>query len=178
MFGSNSIHRVNIERDNMELSSSHVKCLGYLGQVDELAAAHRRYNAESTALQEGRVLLGVLSGEAPAMLDAAVRCARAAAAEAAQEFIHSACRHLYFQRAEAQLLLRKLLFCAAELQSRHHTVATSLLNESLSSNIFEDFNCSACQKSWSWITLCSPTMQLCRSDWNNFYFMEEMCATF
>ncbi|CAL8467867.1 g7405 [Coccomyxa elongata] len=86
-------------------------------QVDELAAAHRRYNAESTALQEGRVLLGVLSGEAPAMVDAAVRCARAAAAETAQEFIHSACRHLYFQRAEAQLLLRKLLFCAAELQS-------------------------------------------------------------
>ncbi|BDA42462.1 hypothetical protein COCOBI_03-3520 [Coccomyxa sp. Obi] len=86
-------------------------------QVDELAAAHRRYNAESTALQEGRVLLGVLSGEAPAMLDAAVCSARATAAEAAQEFIHSACRHLYFQRAEAQLLLRKLLFCAAELQS-------------------------------------------------------------
>ncbi len=90
---------------------------GCMGQVDELAAEHRRHNAESTALQEGRALLGVLSGEAPGMLAAAVRSARATAIEAAQEFIHSACRHLYFQRAEAQLLLRKLLFCAAELQS-------------------------------------------------------------
>jgi hypothetical protein len=86
-------------------------------QVDELAAEHRRHNAESAALQESRALLGVLSGEAPGTLAAAVRSARAAAHEAAQEFIHSACRHLYFQRAEAQLLLRKLLFCAAELQS-------------------------------------------------------------
>ena len=86
-------------------------------QVDELAAAHRRHVAESRALQEGRALLAELSAEAPNVAAEARAAAAATAAEAAQEFIHSACRHLYFQRAEAQLLLRKLLFCAAELHS-------------------------------------------------------------
>lgn len=81
-------------------------------------------------------MLGLLAGETPAALAAAMRSAQASAHEAAQEFIHSACRHLYFQRAEAQLLLRKLLFCAAELQS---ALAVSCL----------DFSCLAAQHALS-----------------------------
>ena len=88
-------------------------------QVDELAAAHRRHVAEARALQEGRALLGELAAAAPDLAASARASAAATACEAAQEFVHSACRHLYFQRAELQLLLRKLLFCAAELSSKH-----------------------------------------------------------
>ena len=87
------------------------------GQVDELAAAHRQHVAEARALQEGRALLGELAAAAPDLAAAEHAGAAALAGEAAQEYVHSACRHLYFQRAEAQLLLRKLLFCAAELHS-------------------------------------------------------------
>ena len=86
-------------------------------QVDELAAAHRQHVAEARALQEGRALLGDLAAAAPDLAASERAGAAALAGEAAQELVHSACRHLYFQRAEAQLLLRKLLFCAAELHS-------------------------------------------------------------
>jgi hypothetical protein len=34
---------------------------------------------------------------------------------AAEEHSHAATRHLYFQRAQLQLLLRQLIFCASEL---------------------------------------------------------------
>lgn len=85
-------------------------------QVDELAAAHKRHNAESEALQESRSLVTSLTEQASAQAAKAVEAARTSTAETVQEFIYSACRHLYFQRAELQLLLRKLLFCAAELQ--------------------------------------------------------------
>ena len=85
--------------------------------MDELAAAHRRHMAESAMLQEGRALLSVLSSQAPQVAAKQAQAAKACAEEAAQEFVFSACRHLYFQRAELQLLLRRLLFCAAELSS-------------------------------------------------------------
>ena len=86
-------------------------------QVDELSAAQRRHNAESATLQEGRVLLTAVSTQAPQVAAKQAGAAQVAAEEAKQEFVHSACRHLYFQRAELQLLLRRLLFCAAELSS-------------------------------------------------------------
>ena len=35
--------------------------------------------------------------------------------EVAQEYSHAAARHLYFRRAQLQLLLRQLNFCASEL---------------------------------------------------------------
>lgn len=88
-------------------------------QVDELAATHRRHNAESATLQEARALLAALSSQAPQVAVKQAQAAQASAEEAAQEFVYSACRHLYFQRAELQLLLRRLLFCAAELSSKH-----------------------------------------------------------
>lgn len=84
--------------------------------MDELAAAHRRHNAESEALQESRSLVTSLSEQAATEAAKAVEAARASTVETVQEFIFSACRHLYFQRAELQLLLHKLAFCAAELQ--------------------------------------------------------------
>ena len=86
-------------------------------QVDELSAAQRRHKAESATLQEGRVLLTAVSTQAPQVAAKQAGAAQGAAEEAKQEFVHSACRHLYFQRAELQLLLRRLLFCAAELSS-------------------------------------------------------------
>lgn len=43
------------------------------------------------------------------------RVAAKAVIGAAQDFTHAATRHLYFQRAQLQLLLRQLTFCAAEL---------------------------------------------------------------
>jgi len=88
-------------------------------QVDEMAAAHRRHSAESATLQEGRALLAALSSQAPRVAAKQAQAAKASAEEAAQEFVYSACRHLYFQRAELQLLLRRLLFCATELSSMH-----------------------------------------------------------
>ena len=69
-------------------------------------------------LQEGTALLAVLTSQAPQAAAKQALAARSCAEEAAQEFVFSACRHLYFQRAELQLLLRRLLFCAAELSSR------------------------------------------------------------
>ena len=86
-------------------------------QVDELSAAQRRHNAESATLQEGRALLTAVSAQAPQVAAKQEGAAQVAAEEAKQELVHSACRHLYFQRAELQLLLRRLLFCAAELSS-------------------------------------------------------------
>ena len=74
--------------------------------------------AESAMLQEGTALLAVLTSQGPQVAAKQALAARACAEEAAQEFVFSACRHLYFQRAELQLLLRRLLFCAAELSSR------------------------------------------------------------
>ena len=86
--------------------------------MDELAAAQRRHMAESAMLQEGTALLAVLTSQGPQVAAKQALAARACAEEAAQEFVFSACRHLYFQRAELQLLLRRLLFCTAELSSR------------------------------------------------------------
>ncbi len=87
--------------------------------MDELAAIHKRHNAESVTLQEAQALLLALSSQAPQVAAKQAQAAQASAEEAAQEFVHSACRHLYFQRAELQLLLRRLVFCAAELSSKH-----------------------------------------------------------
>jgi hypothetical protein len=36
-------------------------------------------------------------------------------ADTGREYMHAATRHCYYQRAELQLLLRQLRFCAAEL---------------------------------------------------------------
>jgi len=41
--------------------------------------------------------------------------ARAVEADTGREYMHAATRHCYYQRAELQLLLRQLRFCAAEL---------------------------------------------------------------
>ncbi len=81
--------------------------------------------AESAMLQEGTALLAMLTSQAPQAAAKEALAARSCAEEAAQEFVFSACRHLYFQRAELQLLLRRLLFCAAELSSRRYALSMS-----------------------------------------------------
>lgn len=65
--------------------------------------------------QAGELLASVVAGYAAARPEEE-SAAVAVETAAGLEYMHSATRHCYYQRAMLQLLLRQLRFCAAELQ--------------------------------------------------------------
>ena len=85
-------------------------------QVDELSTQQRHHIAEGNALAECQTLIQ----EAARAWDSARAVARASHRaqrnEAQQEYLHAVTRHLYYQRALLQLLLRQLNFCTSEMQ--------------------------------------------------------------
>ena len=87
-------------------------------QMDELAGKQRQQRGEAAALAGcGRVVGVAQAGRS----DAAQQdrwLAEQSLLACRTEFVHAATRHCYFQRAEMQLLLRQLRFCAAELAGR------------------------------------------------------------
>ncbi|KAK9826530.1 hypothetical protein WJX74_000568 [Apatococcus lobatus] len=84
-------------------------------QMDELAGKQRQQRAEAAALAGcGRVVGVAQAGRSDAALHDK-RVAEQSLLACRTEFLHAATRHCYFQRAEMQLLLRQLRFCAAEL---------------------------------------------------------------
>lgn len=85
-------------------------------QLDELSLQQRKDSAETAALSAGAAVLStVQAGHAISRL-ADESAAERVAEEAMREYGHAATRHLYFQRAQGQLLLRQLRFCSSELQ--------------------------------------------------------------
>lgn len=83
--------------------------------MDELAGKQRQQRAEAAALAGcGRVVGVAQAGRSDAALHDK-RVAEQSLLACRTEFLHAATRHCYFQRAEMQLLLRQLRFCAAEL---------------------------------------------------------------
>jgi hypothetical protein len=95
-----------------------------LRQVDELSTQHRHHLAENAALAECQTLMQEAASGWQATTRAAKAAAQAALMQAGQEYMHAATRHLYYQRALLQLLLRQLTFCVGELQG----VLTCLLS--------------------------------------------------
>ncbi|KAL3152273.1 hypothetical protein ABBQ32_001347 [Trebouxia sp. C0010 RCD-2024] len=85
-------------------------------KVDELSLEHRHRLAEHAALAECQCLIQEASSGWQVTAKAEDECSHAASQQAAQEFMHAATRHLYYQRALLQLLLRQLTFCVTELQ--------------------------------------------------------------
>lgn len=85
-------------------------------QVDELSLQHRHRLAEHAALAECQCLIQEASSGWQVTAKAAGQSSHAASQQAAQEFMHAATRHLYYQRALLQLLLRQLTFCVTELK--------------------------------------------------------------
>lgn len=98
--------------------------LGLLLQVDELSTQHRHHLAENAALAECQTLMREADSGWQATSRAAKAASQAALMQAGQEYMHAATRHLYYQRALLQLLLRQLTFCVGELQG----VLTCLLS--------------------------------------------------
>ena len=84
--------------------------------MDELSLQHRHRLAEHAALAECQCLIQEASSGWQATAKAADESTHAASQQAAQEFMHAATRHLYYQRALLQLLLRQLTFCVTELK--------------------------------------------------------------
>ena len=83
--------------------------------MDELAGKQRQQRAEAAALAGcGRVVGVAQAGRSDAALHDK-QVAEQSLLACRTEFLHAATRHCYFQRAEMQLLLRQLRFCAAEL---------------------------------------------------------------
>ncbi|KAK9817196.1 hypothetical protein WJX72_010907 [[Myrmecia] bisecta] len=86
-------------------------------QADELCIAHKRHVAEAAAAVATREVVSRAQSGHSSKREADAASARAVVGEASKEYMHAATRHLYFQRAEIQLLLRQLRFCASELQA-------------------------------------------------------------
>ena len=74
--------------------------------------------AQNAALAECQTLLQEAAQGWEATAAAAEAASAAAVRQAGQEYMHAATRHLYYQRALLQLLLRQLTFCVSELQSK------------------------------------------------------------
>ncbi|KAL0050998.1 hypothetical protein WJX82_000304 [Trebouxia sp. C0006] len=85
-------------------------------KVDELSTQHRHHLAENAALAECQTLMREADSGWQATTRAAKAASQAALMQAGQEYMHAATRHLYYQRALLQLLLRQLTFCVGELQ--------------------------------------------------------------
>lgn len=85
-------------------------------KVDELSTQHRHHLAENAALAECQTLMQEAASGWQATTRAAKAASQAALLQAGQEYMHAATRHLYYQRALLQLLLRQLTFCVGELQ--------------------------------------------------------------
>lgn len=77
---------------------------------------HRHHLAENAALAECQSLIQEAASGWQAASKAADQSRQAASQQAAQDFMHAAARHLYYQRALLQLLLRQLTFCVTELK--------------------------------------------------------------
>lgn len=108
------------------LSPFHVLCncsVCFCPQVDELSNQHRHQLAENAALAECQTLIQEAAKGWGVTSAAARGASRAALLQASQEYMHAATRHLYYQRALLQLLLRQLTFCVSELQGvpAHHS---------------------------------------------------------
>ncbi len=97
-------------------------------QVDELSMQHRHHLAENAALAEAQTLIQEAAKGWSATACAAEAASQAALAQAGQEYMHAATRHLYYQRALLQLLLRQLTFCVSELQGICLAVSQISLN--------------------------------------------------
>lgn len=85
-------------------------------KVDELSLQHRHRLAEHAALAECQCLIQEASSGWQVTAQAEDESTHATSQQAAQEFMHAATRHLYYQRALLQLLLRQLTFCVTELK--------------------------------------------------------------
>ena len=86
--------------------------------MDELNIKQKQHLAEGAALAECQTLVQEARRGFEAHHAEAIGKAHGVVCEAGQEFMHAATRHCYYQRAELQLLLRQLKFCAAELTSK------------------------------------------------------------
>ena len=84
--------------------------------MDEISQQHQHRLAEHAALAECQSLIQEAASGWQATAEAADSSTHTASQQAAQEFMHAATRHLYYQRALLQLLLRQLTFCVTELQ--------------------------------------------------------------
>ncbi|KAK9797810.1 hypothetical protein WJX73_010321 [Symbiochloris irregularis] len=85
-------------------------------ELDNLSSNQQQDSAESAALEASSRLLGAASAGHATWRAHDESAAVKVAAESAREYGHAATRHLYFQRAQAQLLMRQLRFCSGELQ--------------------------------------------------------------
>ena len=92
-------------------------------QVDGISLQHQHHLAENAALAECQALIQEAAKGWQATAKAAEQVSQSALQRAGQEYMHAATRHLYYQRALLQLLLRQLTFCAGELKGAmlcHH----------------------------------------------------------
>ena len=96
----------------MHASSCSMEC----SQVDELATHQRHHLAQGAALAECQTLIEEAAKAWGSASQASHASCRGAEQQARQDYMHAATRHLYYQRALLQLLLRQLTFCVSELQ--------------------------------------------------------------
>ena len=111
-------------------------------QVDELSNQHRHHLAENAALAECQTLIQEAAKGWEATSAAARAASQAALLQASQEYMHAATRHLYYQRALLQLLLRQLTFCVSELQG---VLASHTCHFCSSAVYIRRFSSSACR---------------------------------
>ena len=81
-----------------------------------MSLQHQHHLAENAALAECQSLIQEAAEGWRTTGRAAGQSCQAALQQAGQEYMHAATRHLYYQRALLQLLLRQLTFCVSELQ--------------------------------------------------------------
>ena len=123
-------------------------------QVDELSTQHRHHLAENAALAECQTLIQEAAKGWTATAGAAEAASEAALAQAGQEYMHAATRHLYYQRALLQLLLRQLTFCVNELQGMLQSIFGTITSFAipailLAASVCMDHNASHALKSIS-----------------------------
>lgn len=109
-------HRADLEEGrNVFDEGTAFTIQGLEHEADKLCGLQNQHEAEIAALAKCRQLVGRASFALEKKRREEQKEASLAVLSAAEEHSHAATRHLYFQRAQLQLLLRQLIFCASEL---------------------------------------------------------------
>lgn len=85
-------------------------------QADELSTQQRHHIAEGNALAGCQTLIQAAAKAWDSAQATSQASCQASMNQVQQEYLHAATRHLYYQRALLQLVLRQLNFCVSELQ--------------------------------------------------------------
>lgn len=84
--------------------------------MEQLARDKVCHLAETEAVEKCQVLLTEVERGYEQNRKAELAAGAGVESGALREYMHATSRHLYFQRAELQLMLRQLRFCSSELK--------------------------------------------------------------